>query len=43
LTEHTAPYTQAFFEDRDYLRIKRHTSIRGHAVHAQMIALVTRC
>jgi cysteinyl-tRNA synthetase len=43
LTEHTAPFTQAFFEDRDYLRIKP-AHVYPHATQYMqpMIALVAR-
>ncbi|MEX2157370.1 MAG: cysteine--tRNA ligase [Gemmatimonadales bacterium] len=43
LTEHTEPFTQAFFEDRDYLRIKpAHVYTRATEYMAPMIALVSR-
>jgi cysteinyl-tRNA synthetase len=43
LTDHTAPFTQAFFEDRDYLRIKpAHVYTRATEYMPQMIALVSR-
>jgi len=43
LTEHTAPFTQAFFEDRDYLRIKpAHVYPEATRYMPQMIALVSR-
>lgn len=43
LTEHTAPFTQAFFEDRDYLRIKpAHVYPEATKYMPQMIALVSR-
>ncbi len=43
LTEHTAPFTQAFFEDRDYLRIKpAHVYPEATQYMPQMIALVSR-
>ncbi len=43
LTEHTAPFTQAFFEDRDYLRIKpAHVYTPATAYMSQMIALVSK-
>jgi len=43
LTDHTAPFTQAFFEDRDYLRIKpAHVYTPATAYMPQMIALVSR-
>ena len=43
LTEHTAPFTKAFFEDRDYLRIKpAHVYTAATAYMPQMIALVSR-
>jgi cysteinyl-tRNA synthetase len=42
LTEHTAPFTRAFFEDRDYLRIKpAHVYTPATEYMPQMIALVT--
>src|SRR2546422_2811407 len=43
LLEHTAPFTKAFFEDRDYMRIKR-ASVYTPATEymPQMIALVSR-
>src|SRR6266478_4555700 len=43
LTEHTAPFTQAFFEDRDYLRIKpAHVYPAATKYMPQMIALVSK-
>ncbi|HJS43546.1 MAG TPA: cysteine--tRNA ligase [Gemmatimonadales bacterium] len=43
LTEHTAPFTQAFFEDRDYLRIKpAHVYTPATEYMPQMIALVAK-
>ena len=43
LTDHTAPFTQAFFEDRDYLRIKpAHVYTAATEYMPQMIALVSR-
>lgn len=43
LTEHTAPFTKAFFEDRDYLRIKpAHVYTAATEYMPQMIALVSR-
>jgi len=43
LTEHTEPFTQAFFEDRDYLRIKpAHGYPRATEAIPAMIALITR-
>jgi cysteinyl-tRNA synthetase len=43
LAEHTEPFTQAFFEDRDYLRIKpAHVYTRATQYMAPMIALVER-
>jgi cysteinyl-tRNA synthetase len=43
LTEHTAPFTKAFFEDRDYLRIKpAHVYTAATAYMPQMIALVAK-
>ena len=43
ITEHTEPFTQAFFEDRDYLRIKpAHVYTRATQYISQMIALVQR-
>ena len=43
LTDHTAPFTQAFFEDRDYLRIKpAHVYPEATKYMPQMIALVSR-
>jgi cysteinyl-tRNA synthetase len=43
LTEHTAPFTKAFFEDRDYLRIKpAHVYTPATDYMPQMIALVSR-
>jgi len=43
LSEHTAPFTQAFFEDRDYLRIKpAHAYPAATAYMPQMIALVSQ-
>src|SRR2546422_11138093 len=42
LTERTAPFTQAFFEDRDYLRIKpAHVYPAATKYMPQMIALVS--
>jgi len=42
LTEHTAPFTQAFFEDRDYLRIRpAHVYTPATAYMPQMITLVS--
>jgi len=41
ITEHTEPFTQAFFEDLDYLRIKpAHVYTRATQYIPQMIALV---
>ncbi|HEV8400515.1 MAG TPA: cysteine--tRNA ligase [Gemmatimonadales bacterium] len=41
ITDHTEPFTQAFFEDRDYLRIKpAHVYTRATQYVPQMIALV---
>ena len=43
LVAHTAPFTQAFFEDRDYLRIKRaHVYTAATEYMPQMIDLVSR-
>ncbi len=43
ITEHTEPFAQAFFEDRDYLRIKAaHVYTRATQYIPQMIALVQR-
>jgi cysteinyl-tRNA synthetase len=43
ITDHTEPFTQAFFEDRDYLRIKpAHVYTRATRYIPQMIALVQR-
>jgi len=43
LAEHTEPFTQAFFEDRDYLRIKpAHVYTRATEYMKPMIALVSR-
>jgi cysteinyl-tRNA synthetase len=43
LVEHTAPFAKAFFEDRDYLRIKpAHVYTPATAYMPQMIALVSR-
>ena len=43
LTEHTAPFTKAFFEDRDYLRIKpAHVYTAATEYMPQMIALVAK-
>jgi cysteinyl-tRNA synthetase len=43
LTDHTEPFTQAFFEDRDFLRIKpAHVYPRATAAMKDMIALVTQ-
>ena len=43
LAEHTAPFTTAFFEDRDYLRIKpAHVYTPATQYMPQMIALVSR-
>ncbi len=43
LAEHTEPFTQAFFEDRDYLRIKAaHVYPRATQYMPAMIALVER-
>src|SRR3954465_10621419 len=42
LVEHTAPFTRAFFEDRDYLRIKpAHVYTPATEYMPQMIALVS--
>ena len=42
LTEHTAPFTKAFFEDRDYLRIKpAHVYTPATEYMPQMIDLVS--
>jgi cysteinyl-tRNA synthetase len=42
LVEHTAPFTKAFFEDRDYLRIKpAHVYTAATQYMPQMIALVS--
>ena len=42
LTEHTAPFTKAFFEDRDYLRIKpAHVYTPATEYMSQMIDLVS--
>ena len=42
LVEHTAPFTKAFFEDRDYLRIKpAHVYTAATEYMPQMIALVS--
>lgn len=42
LTEHTAPFTKAFFEDRDYLRIKpAHVYTAATEYMPQMIDLVS--
>ncbi|MSR06008.1 MAG: cysteine--tRNA ligase [Gemmatimonadetes bacterium] len=41
LTKHTEPFTQAFFEDRDYLRIKpAHVYTRATAYIGPMVELV---
>ncbi len=43
LTDHTAPFTKAFFEDRDYLRIKpAHVYTPATEYMPQMIALVSK-
>src|SRR5438094_553243 len=43
LVEHTAPFTKAFFEDRDYMRIKPASVYTpATAYMPQMIALVSR-
>jgi cysteinyl-tRNA synthetase len=43
LVEHTAPFTKAFFEDRDYLRIKpAHVYTAATDFMPQMIDLVTK-
>ena len=43
LVEHTAPFTKAFFEDRDYLRIKpAHVYTAATEFMPQMIALVSK-
>ena len=43
LVEHTAPFTKAFYEDRDYLRIKSaHVYTPATEYMPQMIALVSR-
>jgi len=43
LVEHTAPFTQAFFEDRDYMRIKPASVYTAATAYMpQMIALVSR-
>src|SRR6266571_2661835 len=43
LVEHTAPFTKAFFEDRDYLRIKpAHVYPAATKYMPQMIALVSK-
>jgi len=43
LTAHTEPFTKAFFEDRDYLRIKpAHAYPAATAYMPQMIALVSQ-
>ncbi|PYO91406.1 MAG: cysteine--tRNA ligase [Gemmatimonadetes bacterium] len=43
LVEHTAPFTKAFFEDRDYLRIRpAHVYTAATEYMPQMIALVSR-
>jgi len=43
LVEHTAPFTKAFFEDRDYLRIKpAHVYTAATEYMPQMIALVAK-
>jgi cysteinyl-tRNA synthetase len=43
LTEHTEPFTRAFFEDRDYLRIKpAHVYTPATRYMPQMIALVAK-
>ena len=43
LVEHTEPFTQAFFEDRDYMRITpAHVYTRATQYMPQMVALVSR-
>jgi len=43
LVDHTAPFTKAFFEDRDYLRIKpAHVYTAATDYMPQMIALVSK-
>ena len=43
LVEHTAPFTEAFFEDRDYLRIKpAHVYTSATQYMPQMIVLVSK-
>ena len=43
LVDHTAPFTKAFFEDRDYLRIKpAHVYTAATEYMPQMIALVSK-
>ena len=43
LTDHTEPFTKAFFEDRDYLRIKpAHVYTPATQYMPQMIALVSK-
>jgi cysteinyl-tRNA synthetase len=43
LREHTEPYTRAFFDDRDYLRIKpAHVYPRATEYVAPMVELITR-
>lgn len=43
LVDHTAPFTEAFFEDRDYLRIKpAHVYTAATEYMPQMIELVTK-
>ncbi|HEY4659544.1 MAG TPA: cysteine--tRNA ligase, partial [Gemmatimonadaceae bacterium] len=43
LTAHTAPYTRAFFEDRDYLRLRpAHHYPAATGFIPQMVALVSR-
>jgi len=43
LAEHTAPFTRAFFEDRDYLRIRpAHAYTAATEYMPQMIALVSK-
>ena len=43
LTRHTEPFTRAFFEDRDYLRIKpAHVYTRATAYIGPMVELVSR-
>src|SRR5262245_32219086 len=43
LTKHTEPFTQAFFEDRDYLRIKpAHVYTRATTYIGPMVELVQR-